>query len=397
MQSQSISFGIKDTACAVIDRSGPTVTATWQKSDSGISVNITANDVSGVAEMKYLPGECSLEQLKSSGVTFTGIFTAADYGKYTVYSRDNLGYESSNVINITAPVIVNPAPVINPVINPSGIPSHYLAGVNYSAGSLSRAFAKTVYSYKLLLGENEGGVTLFPAKDFNGAVMTINGKAVPSYTVNLENGKSAKISVKVKYGKTSKTYTFTVTRAKSTNNMLASLSASAGAWSQPFDPNVTNYALSLDENTQSTTIQAAADAGRLASVSPSSKKITHNNGQSKTVKVTVKAQSGARRTYTITVVRAASTNADLKTIKAPGLAPGFSPGMTNYAVTLPANKGMFTVSAKAAGYKAAVYIDNTKKSSKSVTLANAQTVTVVVKVVSQAGNEKEYTVTVSRQ
>jgi hypothetical protein len=111
----------------------------------------------------------------------------------------------------------------------------------------------------------------------------------------------------------------------------------------------------------------------------------------------VKAQSGAKRIYTITVMRAASTNADLKSLRCGGLTPGFSPGVTAYTVTLPANKSSVTLSAGAAGYKAKVTVDGLKKSSKTVTLANGQSATVRVVVTSQAGNTKEYLITVTRQ
>ncbi len=275
--------------------------------------------------------------------------------------------------------------------------TNLLAGVGLSSGSLNRGFAKTVTSYKITIGENDGSFTLSPVKEYDGASMTINGKPYSNYTVNLANGKSTTIKVKVTFAKKSKTYKFTVTRAKSSNNALSSLSVIGGSLDQPFNPNVLNYTLNLDENTKSTTIKATAAAGKAASVSPSSKKISLNNGQSKDVKITVKAQSGAKRTYTIHVVRAASTNADLKSLKASGMVPGFSPGNTNYTIVLPANKSSASISAKAAGYKAAVYIDGAKKSSKKVTLANGQSTVVRVTVVSQAGNAKEYVITVIRQ
>ncbi len=179
-----------------------------------------------------------------------------------------------------------------------------LASVGLSSGSLSRAFSREVTGYNITLGEDEGSLTLTPVKEYVGASMTINGRAQSSYTISLANGKSAKITVKVSAGRNSKTYTFTVTRAKSTNNYLSSLTATAGTWSQAFDPDVVNYTLTLGADTRSTTIRAAASAGRAARVSPASKKISLRSGQSKTVKITVRAQSGAKRTYTITVVRA---------------------------------------------------------------------------------------------
>ena len=388
----------KATTAAVIDRSGPSITATWQNTSTGIPVKITAEDVSGVVELKYLPGECSLEQLKSSGIVFTSTFIGKEYGKYTVYSRDNFGNEKIDVINITEPKNIDPTPInSSPVNSPGRIPSFYLADPGLSAGTLSRPFSPTVTSYKITIGENEGSFTLTPVKQYDGAMMTINKKAVQSYTVSLANGKSVKVSVKVTLGRKSKTYTFTVTRLKSSNNYLSSLSASAGTWSQAFDPNVLNYTLTLDENTKSTAIRVAAAAGKAARVSPASKKISLNNGQSKTLKITVKAQSGARRTYTINVVRAPSTNADLKTLRASGMSPGFSPGLMDYTITLPVNKSSVTISAKAVGYKATVYFDGAKRSSKKVILQAGQSTTVRVTVVAQSGASKTYTINIVRQ
>ena len=275
--------------------------------------------------------------------------------------------------------------------------TNLLAGAGLSSGYLNRPFSPAVTKYKITVGEHDGSFTLTPFKQFDGASMTINKRAQSSYTVNLASGKSAKITVKVTLGKKSKTYTFTVTRPKSSNNYLSSITASAGTWSQAFDPNVANYTLYLDENTKSVAVRAAAAAGKAARVSPASKKISLNNGQSKTLKITVRAQSGARRTYTVTVVRAPSTNANLKSLKASGLSPGFSPGVTEYTVVLPANKSSASVSARAVGYKARVTIDDARRSSKKVALENGQSAVVRVVVAAQAGNTKEYLITVIRQ
>jgi hypothetical protein len=226
--------------------------------------------------------------------------------------------------------------------------------------------------------------------------MTINGKAVSSTTVNLANGKSKTVTVKVKYGKKTNTYKFTVTRAKSGDNNLASLTNSAGVMSQSFDPNVTNYTLNLDENTSSVTLKAAK-ANAMAKVSPASKKLTLKNGQTKTLKFTVKAQSGTKKTYTVTVTRAPSTNTNLKTLKSSiPMSPGFSAGVTDYTVTLPADKSTVTISAKSFDKLSKVTINGTKKSSQKFTLANGQSTTVTVLVTSQAGTTKEYRILIQR-
>ena len=268
--------------------------------------------------------------------------------------------------------------------------------VSLSAGTLSGVFSPYKYKYKIALGEYESSVQITPKKGYHGAVMTINGKAASSTTVSLANGKSKTVTIKVKYGKKSTTYKFTVTRAKSGDNNLASLTNSAGAMSQPFDPNVTNYTLSLDENTKSVMLKATR-SNTMAKVSPASKKLTLKSGQTKMVKFTVKAQSGAKKTYTVTVTRAPSTNTNLKTLKAGmPISPGFNAGVTDYTVTLPADKESITISAKVFDRLSKVTIDGLKKSSKKVTLANGQSTTVSVVVTSQAGTTKEYRVLVQR-
>ncbi len=370
----------KATAAAVIDRSGPDISATWQKIGAIITVTVNSSDVSGVAETKYMAGECGAEQIRNAGTAFSGAFNVTARGKYTLYSRDNLGNESIRVIDIY----------------PSVPNSYYLADPGLSAGTLSRPFSKTVTSYKIYLAEGQDSVTLTPITECDGASMSINKRAVPSLTVSPKNGKSAKVTVKVSLGRKSKTYTFTVVRAKSTNNYLGSLSATAGTWSQAFDPNVSNYTLTLDESTKKVKIYGAA-ASPLAKASFKSKAVSLSNGARKVIKLTVKAQSGARRTYTVTVVRAPSTNANLKSLKASGLSPGFSPGVTEYTVVLPANKSSASISARVAGYKARVTIDGARRSSKKVVLANGQSAVVRVAVTAQAGNTKEYLITVIRQ
>lgn len=276
----------------------------------------------------------------------------------------------------------------------------YLSSIGLSAGSLNRAFSRTSYSYKVTLSEYEGSVTITPFRENDTAAMTINGKAVGSYTVSLANGKSTTVSVKVKFGRTTKTYKITVTRTKSTNNNLATLTATAGTFDRAFDPAVTSYTLTLDQFIKSVKIYDSV-ASPLASASFKSKTVSLSNGQTTKVTIVVKAQSGAKKTYTITVTRAPSTDTSLKYLKTNSsscpLTPVFNPGIPNYTITLPANRSYVTISAKALGYKAAVYFDGSKRSSKKVTLANGQSITIHVVVVAQAGNTADYYITVTRQ
>jgi hypothetical protein len=87
----------------------------------------------------------------------------------------------------------------------------------------------------------------------------------------------------------------------------------------------------------------------------------------------------------------------LKTLKTSvPLSPGFNAAVTDYTVTLPADKSVVTVSAKAFDRLSKVTINGAKKSSQKVTLANGQSITVTVVVTAQSGAKMEYTVTINR-
>ena len=277
--------------------------------------------------------------------------------------------------------------------------SAYLAGITASAGTLNRPFSATVYRYTLNLGENDAGVTVTPLRLYDGAAMTINGKKTASLRVSLANGKSATLTIRLKSGKTTKTYTLTVKRPKSTNNRLASLSSSAGALSPAFNPGVSEYRLILPEGVGKVTISAKKES-TLAKINSATQKIALGNGQTKTVKITVKAQSGASRTYKITITRAKSTNANLArlgtNVRQSPLSPKYIAGVSEYAVILPANKASVTLSWKVADKLAKAYVNGKARTSTKLTLKNGQSATVTVVVVAQAGNTKTYTVIVRR-
>jgi hypothetical protein len=301
-----------------------------------------------------------------------------------------MGYPSEAYSTTPTP----PTPPTNPVTQPA---TALLTAINPSVGTLTPAFIKTKYSYKLALDEYTGSVSFTPVKENDAAVMTIQKIVQPSFTASVANGKTLTVKIKLTYGKASKVYTVVVKRAKSTNNALASLTSSAGSLVPGFDPGVLNYAITLPEGTPSVTLTAAA-ADPLAKVSPKTKTYTLKNGQTKTATIKVRAQSGATRTYTVTITRDKSTNADLLWLRSTPalLAPAFSASVTDYSVTLPASTATATISAKAADKLSKVSIDVTGKASKKVSLLNGQSTTLNVVVTAQAGNTKAYTVYVNR-
>lgn len=279
-------------------------------------------------------------------------------------------------------------------------PSAALSRITLSSGRLTRAFDQNVMNYTIQLGDADEGITITPVKAYDQAGMTIDKASIAQKYIKVANGKSIKTTIKLVCGRLSKTYTFTIKRAKSANNNLQSITSSAGTISAPFDPAMLNYTVNLDDNTAKTTIKAVAQSP-LSKVSPSVKTYSLKNGESKKISIKVKAQSGAARVYTITIIRARSSKADLMWIKTNTsrypLMPAFNAGNANYTVTLSANVSSIVISAKQTDKLSKVTIDNVKKNSKKFTLSNGQSITVHVVVTAQAGNTKEYIITINRQ
>lgn len=211
--------------------------------------------------------------------------------------------------------------------------SAYISSVFISAGTLSREFSKTVYSYKIKLAETENTVTITPfLENANAKLQMWTNKdhtAVTSQgiTVNVDNNKTVTVKIKVTYaaavtegaeaedavtagtededaGNLVHVYTFVIKRDKSTDATLKSLAVSAGVLSPAFDPAVTSYTLSLDSSVKS--VKIFAEANSLFAKVKDSITVKLKEGQTKTVTIRVKPQSGSAKLYTITVTRAKS-------------------------------------------------------------------------------------------
>lgn len=365
---------------ARVDRQDPDIAYTISSGASSLLLTISAKDPAGIQALKWLPGWVSEADFTDNGTPFTDPLAITANAKYTIYAADRLGNMAIKHVQAVQS------------------PSNYLSGITLSAGTLNRAFNARTTSYTVNLGENDAAVTITPAKAYSGASMTIDGKKGSSKTLSLANGKTATVTIKMIWNKKTTVYKLTIKRAKSTANTLAALTASAGTLSPDFNQGVGSYTLTLPENVSKVALTATRASG-LSTVTPAKAKYTLKNGQ--TVKATfkVKAQSGGTRTYTVLITRAKSTNTSLSFLKVGGgtLTPRFSAGTASYAVTLPAKTAAAVITAKAADPLSKVTINGTKKAALTVKLANGQSATVTVTVVSQAGNSTSYTVVVSRQ
>lgn len=190
-------------------------------------------------------------------------------------------------------------------------------------------------------------------------------------------------------------YSATVAAPLSTNNALASLTVSNATISPTFNANTTSYTADVPFSVSKLDVTATA-ADSTAKVSISSPTLTPDSTTN--VTITVTAENGAKKTYTIKVHRekdpnyVASGNNDLSDITVEGflLSPVFSADVTEYVVWLPYETESVSISGKAADGKASVQVVGGDQ------LAAGQDNPVQVICTAENGEKKTYTVVVKR-
>ena len=191
------------------------------------------------------------------------------------------------------------------------------------------------------------------------------------------------------------TYSTTIAAPLATDNNLANLSVSNATISPAFSAGTTNYTASVPFEVSKLNVSATATDGK-AKVSVNSPTLTPN-GTTK-VTVTVTAENGAKKTYTISVKRAqdpnykASDNNKLSGISVDGflLSPAFNTDTTQYVVWLPYETTSIKIGGSAADGKASVAVEGGEN------LAAGQDNPVKVICTAENGEKKTYTVIVKR-
>ena len=191
------------------------------------------------------------------------------------------------------------------------------------------------------------------------------------------------------------TYSTTIAAPLATDNNLASLTVSNATISPAFSEGTTQYTASVPFDVSKLNVSAKAKDAK-AKVSVNSPTLTPN-GTTK-VTVTVTAENGSKKTYTIVVTRAsdpnyvASGNNSLSGISVEGflLSPQFSADKTNYIVWAPYETENVTVSGSAQDSKASVAVEGGSN------LVAGQDNEVKVICTAENGDKKTYTVVVKR-
>lgn len=236
----------------------------------------------------------------------------------------------------------------------------------------------------------------------------INGSTAifkASFTVKKDLAEGTELSVSVSGVKLSdgkqnmsmgsRSYSVKLAPPLSGNCQLASLKVSNAKLSPAFSPNVTGYSASVPFTTSKLELKADAEhSGAKVTV----KNPTLTPGGTTTVSITVKAENGATKTYSIKVKRAQdpnyveSDNGKLKSLTVEGvqLSPAFSPEVTRYYVWLPFEAETLTVKAETEDSKASVKVPG------AVAPEAGKATEIAVTVTAENGTQQVYTVVAVR-
>jgi gliding motility-associated-like protein len=290
-----------------------------------------------------------------------------------------------------------------------------LSAMSISAGTLAPAFASGTTTYTASVNNATTGITLTPTRAEANATITVNGTAVASGAasgnITLTVGANVITTiVTAQDGSTTKTYTTTVTRAGSANADLSAMSISAGTLAPAFASGTTTYTASVNNATTGITLtptRAEANAtitvnGTAVASGAASGNIALSVG-SNTITTVVTAQDGSTtKTYTTTVTRAGSANADLSamSISAGTLAPAFVSGTTTYTASVNNATTSITVTPTRAEANATITVNGTAVASGSasgnITLTVGANVITTVVTAQDGSTTKTYTTTVTR-
>lgn len=312
-------------------------------------------------------------------------------------------FAAGESVSLTGPGSVRAGDTITVTMNVTGDGVYGASGIlSYDSSQLTLVDTQTVIGAAWVVEFNGNN---FVAYDNNlstpiqgtAAVFTLTfkvGDVNPgtAITVSCDNTVVSNGAVDTKLGTVA--YRATVEEPVSADNSLQTLTVSNATLSPSFDPDVTTYSASVPFATQRLDISVVPAAK--ATVNVSSPNLTP--GGTTKVTITVTAENGESKVYTINTFRAQdpnyvkSSNNNLSAINVQGflLSPVFDTKVMEYVVWLPYETESVTVSATAADYKASVRIEGGKD------LVAGEDNEIKVICVAEDGTEKVYTVIAKR-
>ena len=248
------------------------------------------------------------------------------------FSEGVMAFAADNEGN--KPADVNASGSVSFSVRPPKSGNNNLSGLSLSTGSINFSPGNT--SYSVNVAASVTSITIDATKEDSKASVSGTGTKSLGYGNNTFN-----VVVTAENG-SKKTYTINVNRAddRSKNNNLKSLSFSNAKLKTNFDPNKTSYDISVPYEVSKLDIKAVAQDGK-ARISINNPNLVAE--ETVTATITVTAENGAQKTYTLKVARGKdpnkilSTNGYLKTFKSSygDLSPVFNKEKFEYALYVP--------------------------------------------------------------
>lgn len=259
------------------------------------------------------------------------VFKAKSLGSATIsYSGSSQPDASASPVQISG--CSKKVNITNP---PSS--NNNLKSLTVNNGALSPGFSSGTTSYTVNVGSNITNISINATAEDSGSKVSGTGNRTLGYGSNKFN-----IVVTAPSG-AEKTYTVNVVRAddRSSNNNLSSLTVNGGTLKPGFSKNTTYYTLSVPYEISSLNVKAIPEDNKSnVNVSGNYNLVAE---ETRDVKISVTAENGSTKTYTISVSRGKdpnkvlSNNNYLTHIK-PSiglLSPVFNKEQTEYEIWLP--------------------------------------------------------------
>jgi hypothetical protein len=189
--------------------------------------------------------------------------------------------------------------------------------------SLDQKFTEDVHDYSSTVGNDVEKITLLAASPNENAVIYVNGVKMTDgklKDLTLQTGMNTFVITVSDGENETVTYTLKVEKHESDDNLLTSIGLSKG--SLTFDSKVTAYHASVENEVQSVTVTPTlSDSKAIVKVNgkdatSAGVKVTLPVGKT-TVKITVTAENGDEKTYTLTITRAAAAAKETESKAAP--------------------------------------------------------------------------------
>jgi|GEM_PF-1806675 len=240
--------------------------------------------------------------------------------------------------------------------------------------------------------------------------ITANGQPAAGDIALLVGSNVIEVEITAQDQTTTLVYAITVVREASDNTRLESLAVNPGSLDPAFAADTRTYAADVVHETAAITITAAAEH-EAARLTINGEEVASGSGAdvaltvgSNAIPVVVTAENGVdTATYTITVNRAASVNADLRSLalSAGSIEPEFDTDTLEYTATVPYGAARLSVTAETAHEGATLTIGGIAAASGSesgpVMLQTGENRIAIVVTAQDGVTTKSYEVTVTRQ